>query len=234
MTLLFLMLLLLLLLSLHTATGWITLSPLQNCIARRRWLLPCLHVGQNFFNDDIGNNEVDDEDNLTEELSDEELAATMGEWDDQIARFNTVHLTGRIGNDPEPRYFDDGKVVVNLSLACKRKYHFLERKALGIQSGEEETDWYGLEIWGQTAEFVSKFVDRGMRVGVVGSLQVDEWVDKESGEKRMKVKVIVSDFDILESRAEGDLRRSGKRGPSSYGDDNGNGGDDDGSRDSFF
>jgi single-strand DNA-binding protein len=158
-------------------------------------------------------------------LSDEELEATLEDWDDKIARFNTVHLVGRIGNDPEPRYFDDGKVVVNLSLACKRKYHNLERKALNIKSGDEETDWYGLEIWGQTAEFVSKYVDKGARVGVIGSLQVDQWLDKESGEKREKAKVIVRDFDILETRAEAELRRGGGRGSGGGGENRGGGGE---------
>ena len=156
-------------------------------------------------------------------LSDEELEATLEDWDDKIARFNTVHLVGRLGNDPEPRYFDDGKVVVNLSLACKRKYHGMERKALNIKSGDEETDWYGLEIWGQTAEFVSKYVDKGARVGVIGSLQVDQWIDKESGEKREKAKVIVRDFDILETRAEAELRRGGGSGGGGGG--NGGGGE---------
>ena len=166
---------------------------------------------------DIGNDDDDDED----EISDEELAATMGEWDDRIARFNTVHLTGRIGNDPEPRYLDDGKVVLNLSLATKRKYHSLERKVENIGFGEEETDWFGLEIWGQTAEFAAKYVDRGARVGVIGSLQLDEWTDKETGEPRSKAKVVVRDLDLLETKAEAELRRSNRRGPSFYDDDDG-------------
>jgi single-strand DNA-binding protein len=155
--------------------------------------------------------EIDDDD---ERLSDQELEVAMGEWDNQIACFNTVHLTGRIGNDPEPRYLEDGKVVLNLSLATARKYHSKERLAQNVNWGEEETDWYGLEIWGQTAEFVSKFVDKGSRVGVVGSLQIDEWSDRESGEIRSKAKVIVRDFDILESKYEADMRRSNQRGSS--------------------
>jgi single-strand DNA-binding protein len=166
----------------------------------------------------------DNEDMDEERLSNEELEAAMGEWDDKIARFNTVHLVGRLGSDPEARYFDDGKVVVNLSMACKRKYHSMERKSRNIASGEEETDWYGLEIWGQTAEFVAKYVDKGARVGVIGSLQVDRWTDKASGEPRSRAKVVVRDFDILETKAEADLRRQGRRGPSFYKDDN-DGGD---------
>lgn len=151
-------------------------------------------------------------------LSDEELEAMLGDWDDRVARLNTIHLVGRVGNAPEPKYFDDGKVVVNLSLACRRKYHYSERQTLDIKSGEEETDWYSLEIWGQTAEFVSKYVDKGGRVGVIGGLQIDEWNDKETGEKRNKAKVVVREFDILESKAEADLRRQNSRGPS-FGDD---------------
>jgi len=144
-------------------------------------------------------------------LSDEELEASMGDWDEKIARFNTVHLTGRVGNDPEAKYFDDGKVVVNLSLATRRKYHGLERKVYDIPYGEEETDWYSLEIWGPTAEFVSKYVDKGARVGVVGSLQIDDWTDKATGEPRSSVRVVVRDLDVLESRDESNMRR-GNRG----------------------
>jgi ABC-type uncharacterized transport system ATPase component len=79
-------------------------------------------------------------------LSDEDLEATLEPWDNNIAAFNTVHLVGRVGQDPEARHFDDGKVVVNLSLASTRKYHSLERKELELSWGNEETDWYGLEV----------------------------------------------------------------------------------------
>lgn len=170
--------------------------------------------------------EVPDEQDFTDNneddgrLSDEELEAMLGNWDDRVARLNTIHLVGRVGNAPEPKYLDGGKVVVNLSLACKRKLHYSERQAFDIKSGDEETDWYSLEIWGQTAEFVSKYVDKGGRVGVIGGLQIDEWNDKETGEKRNKAKVVVREFDILESKAEADLRRQNpSRGPSFGGDD---------------
>jgi single-strand DNA-binding protein len=72
---------------------------------------------------------------------------------------------------------------------------------------------------GQTAEFVSKYVEKGARVGVVGQLQVDTWIDKESGEARNRAKVVVRDLDLLETRAEADLRRSGPRSPSFYAND---------------
>lgn len=156
----------------------------------------------------------------------EELAASAGEWDERIAQFNRVVLVGRVGNDPDPRYFDDGKVVLNLSLAVRRKYHGLERKAYNIKSGEEETDWYGLEIWGRDAEYAAKYVTKGARIGVVGSLQLDEWTDKATGEPRNAAKIIVKDLDILETRVESELRQSNKRGPSFYTSDDDDDDDD--------
>jgi single-strand DNA-binding protein len=152
------------------------------------------------------------DDDLDDGPTDEELMATMGDWDPRVAEMNTVHLIGRLGNDPEPRYFDDGNVVVNLSLACGRKYHYMERQVMDVKYGQEETDWYGLEIWGGQAEFISKFVDKGARVAVTGSLQLDEWADKNSGETRVAVKVIVREFDVLETKAEAELRRGGAGG----------------------
>lgn len=64
---------------------------------------------------------------------------------------------------------------------------------------------------------MAKYVDKGARVGVVGQLQIDTWNDKATGEARNRAKVIVRDFDILETRAEADLRRTGGRGGQSFG-----------------
>lgn len=77
---------------------------------------------------------------------------------------------------------------------------------------------------GQTAEFVSKFVDKGARIGVVGQFQVDTWTDKATGEARNRAKIVVRDLDVLETRAEADLRKTGRRSRSTF---EGTGGDDD-------
>ena len=90
----------------------------------------------NDYWEELGESTVDQDD---DRQSDEDMEALLEPWDDRIARFNTVHLTGRVGNDPEARYFDNGNVVVNLSLGCKRKYHYMERKAKDIKYGEEGT-----------------------------------------------------------------------------------------------
>jgi single-strand DNA-binding protein len=160
----------------------------------------------------------DNDDDKDIDYSDEELLAMAGDWDETVPQFNTIHLSGRVGSDPEARYLDTagsggkGGVVVNLSLAVTRKLHSQERKAFNIKFGNEDTDWYALEIWGQTAEFVNKFVDKGMRVGIIGSLETDEWKDKQTGERRIKPRVLVRDFNILETRTETEARRSSRSG----------------------
>ncbi len=157
----------------------------------------------NFF-DEISSydNDDDDEFELPPDLEDE--------LEDYVPKINSVTLVGRVGQDPEPRYFNDNKVVLRLSLAVKRKYHPLERQLRNIQSGEEETDWFNLELWGRDAEYAGKFVTKGARIGVTGSLNVDTWTDKVTGEERWSNKILVKHLDILESRAEAELRMSNK------------------------
>mmetsp|Transcript_3635 Transcript_3635/g.5421 ORF Transcript_3635/g.5421 Transcript_3635/m.5421 type:complete len:267 (+) Transcript_3635:68-868(+) len=146
-------------------------------------------------------------------------SGSSGSWDENIEPLNQVVLVGRIGSNPEPKYLPDGKVVLNVSLAVKRQYNRLERKALKIKYGEEETDWFTLELWGQDAEFMSNYVTKGARIGVSGSLKIDTWADKATGERRTRPKIKVEEFHLLESRAEAQLRggaTTGARGkPSS-------------------
>lgn len=160
--------------------------------------------------------EVDDDE---DEISDEDLMASAGEWDEKVAKYNVVHLTGRVGFINEMKSLDDGKVVISLSIASTRKNHWLEKKLSSSSSSDnnayDETDWYTLEVWGQKAEFISKFVDKGSRVSVIGQLQIDSWKDKETLEPRMKPKIIVREFEILETKAESELRRNNKGSSSS-------------------
>jgi single-strand DNA-binding protein len=144
--------------------------------------------------------------------------------DHLIPKINCVTLVGRVGQNPEPKYFDDGKVVLRLGLAVKRKYHPPERQARNIKYGEEETDWFNLELWGRDAEYAGKYVVKGARVGVTGSLNVDAWTDRMSGEERTSVKIVVKQLDILETRAEAQLRqnRRGSYNSNTYGTSNDN------------
>jgi single-strand DNA-binding protein len=198
-------------------------------------------AGGNFFDSDEDDADEDlssDDDfafvNSASNMSPTEAYAAMSdeEFEAHIPQINSITLVGRIGQDPQARYFDDGKVVLRLGLAVKRKYHPLERQAPNIKYGEEETDWFNLKLWGRDAEYAEKFVTKGARVGVTGTLNVDAWEDRMTGEERTSVKVIVKHIDILETKAEAEMRRGRSGGGYNqgglYGNDSGGRGGDDG------
>ncbi len=101
---------------------------------------------------------------------------------------NLVHLVGRVGRDPEPKYFESGSVKCSFSLAVDRN-----RKA-------GETDWFELELWGKTAETATNYVKKGQQIAVIGSLRFDHWNDKVTGEKREKPLILVDRFEFLSSK----------------------------------
>ncbi|NCO74934.1 MAG: single-stranded DNA-binding protein [Cyanobacteria bacterium] len=102
---------------------------------------------------------------------------------------NIVHLVGRTGTDPEIRYFDSGKVKCRLTLAVNR-----------MNKKEDKPDWFELEIWGKTAEVAANYAKKGTLIGIQGSLKIDTWSDRNSGEKRSKPVINVDKLDLLGSK----------------------------------
>lgn len=151
--------------------------------------------------------------------------SVMTEWLDSVPTLNHISVVGRVGSPPDARYFDNpidgGKpnVVVKMSLALPRYYSAWEREQYGIEYGQEETEWYNLEIWGALAEFTVKNVEKGARIGVVGSIDTDYYPNKDTGLLSTNPKLLVQDIDILESKMEADARRN-KNNNSNYGNNN--------------
>jgi len=177
---------------------------------------------EDIFDEPAAEDETTEKD-MTNTNDDNDYKDDDDDNDEIIPRINSVTLVGRIGQTPDPKYLDDGKVVLNLSLAVKRKYHPLERRVRDIPYGEEETDWFGLELWGRDAEFASRFITKGARIGVTGTLESDSWVDRITGDERHRYKVLVKHLDVLETRAEAQLRQnSGAGGGGGYTNNNQN------------
>ena len=101
---------------------------------------------------------------------------------------NSITLVGRAGRDPEVRYFESGKIVANLTLAVNRR------------SREDEPDWFNLEIWGRQAQVAADYVKKGSLLGITGSLKLDHWKDRSSGEDRSKPVIRVDRLELLGSR----------------------------------
>ena len=98
---------------------------------------------------------------------------------------NDVVLIGRVGRDPDPKYFESGNALATLSLAVDRP------------RDQGKPVWVELEIWGKTAEVAINYVRRGREVAVTGRLKFDSWLDKTTGKPRSGVKVVVRDFGLL-------------------------------------
>jgi single-strand DNA-binding protein len=131
-------------------------------------------------------------------------------------QINDVRLAGILGRDPEIRYTTSGMAVVNASMACSRRY-----KAQNATEWKEETTWVDLEIWGKRAESFSELLGKGVPVYIEGHLKKDEWEDKNTGQKRTKMKIVVDKWQFVErkSKSGGGAPRSSGASSRSSGED---------------
>ncbi|MFE4104869.1 single-stranded DNA-binding protein [Almyronema epifaneia] len=102
---------------------------------------------------------------------------------------NTVTLVGRVGGDPDVRYFESGSVKCSLTLAVNRP-----------TSRTDQPDWFNLELWGRTAEIAANYVRKGSLVGITGALKFDRWQDRSTGVARSRPVIKVDRLDLLGSR----------------------------------
>ena len=114
-----------------------------------------------------------------------------------MASFNKVILLGNLTRDPEVRYTPKGTAVTELGMAVNRVYT--------AESGEkrEETTFVDVTLWGRTAEIAGEYLRKGRPVFIEGRLQLDTWDDKQSGQKRSKLKVVGEGLQLIGSRPAG-------------------------------
>jgi single-strand DNA-binding protein len=127
-----------------------------------------------------------------------------------MASFNKVILLGNLTRDPEVRYTPKGTAVTDLGLAVNRTYT--------ADNGEkrEEVTFVDVTFWGRTAEVAGEYLKKGRPVFVEGRLQLDSWDDKQSGQKRSKLKVIGENMQMLGSpRGGGGGEEGGSSAPRS-------------------
>lgn len=112
---------------------------------------------------------------------------------------------GRLGSDIAIKYMPNGKAVVNIAIACGDDYkdNSTERKV-------ERTNWIDLVFFERSAEILNTYCGKGSRLFVSGKLTKRKWEDKE-GNARYSVEVVVTDFQMLDSK--GDGRSGGSAAP---------------------
>ncbi|MGI9114406.1 MAG: single-stranded DNA-binding protein [Chthoniobacterales bacterium] len=110
-----------------------------------------------------------------------------------MASFNKVILLGNLTRDPEVRYTPKGSAVADIGIAVNRQYT--------LENGEkrEEVTFVDVTFWGRTAEIAGEYLKKGRPIFIEGRLQLDTWDDKQSGQKRSRLKVIGENMQMLGS-----------------------------------
>ena len=106
---------------------------------------------------------------------------------------NTVALMGRLTYEPELQVTKSGVSVIRFTIACDRNYQ--------AKGEERKADFIDCTAWRQTAEFISRYFHKGSMIAVEGSIQTENYTDKD-GNKRKSVDVVVSNVSFCGSKSD--------------------------------
>jgi single-strand DNA-binding protein len=107
---------------------------------------------------------------------------------------NRVFLAGHLTRDPELRFTPKQTPVVDLGLATNRVW----TDQNGVK--QEDTTFVDVTLWGRTAEIAEKYLRKGFPCFIEGRLQLDTWEDRQTGQKRSKLRVVAENLQLLDSR----------------------------------
>lgn len=100
-----------------------------------------------------------------------------------MSDLNSVVLVGRLVRDPELRYTPQGAPVCEFTLASNRRFTKKDGEKV------EEVAFVDVVVWNRLAETSAEYLKKGRMVVVSGQLIQDRWEDKETGQKRSKLRV---------------------------------------------
>jgi single-strand DNA-binding protein len=108
-----------------------------------------------------------------------------------MASFNKVILVGNLTRDPELRYTPKGVAIAKIGMAVNRVWK--------SETGEtkEEVTFVDVDAFGRQAETLAQYMKKGSPLLVEGRLRLDQWDDKQTGQKRSKLGVVVEGFQFL-------------------------------------
>lgn len=109
-----------------------------------------------------------------------------------MANVNKVILIGNLTRDPEVRYTPKGTAVSDIALAVNR----ISGGSDGTER-REETTYVDVTLWGRQAELAQQYLSKGRPLYVEGRLQMDTWEDKQTGQKRSRLKVVGENMQFL-------------------------------------
>jgi single-strand DNA-binding protein len=108
-----------------------------------------------------------------------------------MANFNKVILAGNLTRDPEVRYTPKGMAIAKFGMAINRSWK--------NEAGEtkEEVTFVDIDAFGRQAEVISQYLKKGSPILMEGRLRLDQWDDKQTGQKRSKLGIVLEGFQFL-------------------------------------
>ena len=106
---------------------------------------------------------------------------------------NIVVLVGRLTKDPELITTNNGISVCRFSIAVQRKF--------ANEDGEREADFINIVAWRGLADTCGKYLKKGTRVGIEGSIQTRSY-DAQDGSRRYATEVVADEVEFLTTKAE--------------------------------
>jgi single-strand DNA-binding protein len=107
---------------------------------------------------------------------------------------NKVQLIGNLGQNPEVKTFDNGKILAKFSMATTDSYNDASGKKI------KETQWHNIVVWGNLAKIAEKYLTKGSEVAVEGKLTHRAYDDK-NGKKSYSTEVVLSDLVMLRGKS---------------------------------
>ena len=114
-----------------------------------------------------------------------------------MPNYNKVILMGNLTREPEVRYTSSGTAIAKIGIAINRYWSNKDGQK------QEETTFVDVDAFGKQAETIGQYLKKGRPIMVEGRLKLDQWDDKQTGQKRSKLGVVLDRFEFIDSRSEG-------------------------------
>lgn len=118
-----------------------------------------------------------------------------------MPNYNKVILIGHLTRDPELRFTANGKAIAKIGIAVSRQW----KDEAGTK--KEDTAFVDVDAFGKQAETLGQYLKKGRALMVEGRLKMDQWEDKQSGQKRSKLGVVLESFQFIGGQEKEESKR---------------------------
>lgn len=106
---------------------------------------------------------------------------------------NKIFLKGRLTNDPEQKFIRDEMSVTRFNIAIDRRVK---------KDEEKQTDFINIVAWNKLGEFVKNYFDKGQEILIIGRLETNQYIDKDSQKKITSYNVVAEEIEFCGSKKE--------------------------------